>query len=925
MIMAEVCLERSMVLIKGIPRTSDLVSISKEDNEFIVQFKKGEPYSYKRGVVILTDPIEVPVSMCRIYRNGVLQKEVAELLRFNYGFKAYWRIKYLDGKRKEGMDEIQVIISCLSEIKSQNVFEYFKRISTINQLGIDAENDEQTKEQRGILASIYEKVNFIDPVTAASCYINPDKHKVKQLSCRDLIYPFGCNVSQKKAVEAAFSKQISVIQGPPGTGKTQTILNIIANIVRHQQTVLVVSNNNSATANVLEKLEKYGFGFIVASLGSQKNKADFIQKQPKIPSELSEWNIDALHKQQIETELLGIQKKLDEVFELQNKLAVLRQEIQAVELEWRHFCMSNGLDADEMEFKAISSSYVLDVWTRCQWFVEMLGLKQCSLLSRLRIWFQWLGLKYIIRHRIGIHLRVALNDLWPVIIELQKMYYLNKDAEIRSEIKEIEKQLLGYDASALLKALEDCSKQLFKDSLALKYGDEERMIFRETGDLRRHGDEFLKQYPVVLSTTFSAWSNLFSRKPYDYIIIDEASQVSIETGALALTCAKNAVIVGDALQLPNVVTSEDRKKMRDIMDEFAIPEGYDCTKHSFLTSVCAVLEDVQQTVLREHYRCHPRIINFCNQKFYGGELLIMTQDKGEQDVMSVIKTVKGNHAVERCNLREIEVVQNEVLPALSGLDSVGIIAPYHNQVEAFHQKIPNVEADTIHKYQGREKDAIVMSVVDNYLSSFSDDPHLLNVAVSRAKVKFCLVVTGNEQRYHGNVMDLVDYIRYNNCSVTESKIASIFDYLYEQYTKQRMELLAKYPKISVYESENLTYGLIRDVLQANVQFRCLNVLCHVPLAQIIKDTTLLNEEECKFVKSTWAHVDFLIINSVGKKPVLAVETDGYTYHNSSTKQFLRDEKKNRIFKQYDIPLLRLSTKGSGEKEKLEKALSAIVV
>ena len=49
-----------------------------------------------------------------------------------------------------------------------------------------------------------------------------------------------------------------MIQGPPGTGKTQTILNIIANILVQGKTVMVVSNNNSATANVLEKLQKYG-------------------------------------------------------------------------------------------------------------------------------------------------------------------------------------------------------------------------------------------------------------------------------------------------------------------------------------------------------------------------------------------------------------------------------------------------------------------------------------------------------------------------------------------------------------------------------------------------------------------------------------------------------------------------------------------
>ena len=47
-------------------------------------------------------------------------------------------------------------------------------------------------------------------------------------------------------------------------------------------------------------------------------------------------------------------------------------------------------------------------------------------------------------------------------------------------------------------------------------------------------------------------------------------------------------------------------------------------------------------MLREHYRCHPRIINFCNQKFYGGNLLIMTHDHGEEDVLCAYLTRLGN-------------------------------------------------------------------------------------------------------------------------------------------------------------------------------------------------------------------------------------------------------------------------------------------
>ncbi len=42
----------------------------------------------------------------------------------------------------------------------------------------------------------------------------------------------------------------------------------------NDKTVMVVSNNNPATDNVFEKLNKYGYGYIAAQMGSSDNKTD---------------------------------------------------------------------------------------------------------------------------------------------------------------------------------------------------------------------------------------------------------------------------------------------------------------------------------------------------------------------------------------------------------------------------------------------------------------------------------------------------------------------------------------------------------------------------------------------------------------------------------------------------------------------------
>lgn len=909
----------SFIIVKGQPKALLIEKIDLvEHGVYAIRYKNSpKTYHYRYSdVVYLQNAVWHDHLHLKVYVGGREQHNVSDVRSFRQGNLTHWRITYENGYAQDFMNgTIKVVKSCLGDEVARNAFEYLKRIAQINELGKGEENE-------GILPSLYQNIDFIDETLTAAPYLDAKKYKLHSMHSSTLLFPFGCNASQAKAVKNAFEKQISVIQGPPGTGKTQTILNIIANILLRNQTVMVVSNNNSATTNVLEKLQKYGIGFIVAPLGRRENKEHFIENQPTIPQELYSWELSPTDRTKAKQEASLALSKVQNVFSLQEELAECKQEIKDVELEWEHFKADNNVSDDTYRPKAgIKSKRLMRLWLDYQTLVEdgALGLHQNKFVRWIKL--KWLNFtrKYIL----GIKSPISESNLQPVITELQTLYFHVRLQELSRRISDIESELQLADADKLIEGLSSSSLALLKDKLFDNYRDIKRLVLNETKDIRIHSEEFCKQYPVVLSTTFSARTAI-PDQVYDYIIMDEASQVSIETGALALTCAKNAVIVSDTMQLPNVVTEENRIKLNGIFNEFKVAQGFNCADYSFLQSVCAIIPNVEQTLLREHYRCHPTIINYCNQRFYGGNLLIMTEDHHESNVMTAIKTVPGHHEYNHYNQREIDVVKEEILPQLENLDDVGIIAPYNNQVNQFNQQVHSVEAATIHKYQGREKDTIIMSVTDDQITDFSDDSNLINVAISRAKKRFCLVVSGNEQEHKGNISDLIDYIAYNNLTVTDSKISSIFDYLFSHYTHERMQFLAGHRKISEYDSENITFSLIEKILSDYPELNHLGVFCHTPLRNVIRDWTLLNEQERNYISHYSTHLDFLIINHVTKKPVLAIETDGYTYHNDETEQHQRDLLKNHILEVYGLPLIRLRTNESGEKEKILSALESII-
>ena len=901
-----------MIIIKGEIKTRDVKYLEQDDtsHKMNVTFNNRKTYSYTLdNVEFLENPKFLDPRKYHLSKDGKNFFSVEAIYEFVGKDATYIHVCFKNNvERDYYKSQLDIQESYLNKKDAANVFDYIKETSKLSNL-----KNESNGEQ--LLPKKFKKISFLRSDVALTKYLNPKSLKESIDGEYMPIFPFGCNNSQYVAVKRAMENQISVIQGPPGTGKTQTILNIIANILIQGKTVQVVSNNNSATENVFEKLSssKYNLGFIVATLGKSDNKTNFINNQKTNYPDFTSWKSDDIQDdfmQQVQEK----SKKLKTVFDKQERLAQLNQELNRLKIERKYFneyLNETNVTVDYTKYKrSMKSNKWMKLWQECQSISEV--NKDINFFLKLKFFFKY-GLY---------NFSIYSLEISQIITTFQAFYYETRENEILKELDDIT-AYLNNTSNHLLDNLTNDSMKFLKNYLANKY---EKNTYRQlftSEDFLKNPYDILNEYPVILSTTFSSRDSLNDNVVYDYVIMDEASQVDIATGALAMSCAKNMVIVGDTNQLPNVVDKHTEIRADVIFNQYNLSKGYRFT-NSFLQSVLEVMPNVTQTMLREHYRCHPKIIEFCNQKFYRGNLIIMTEDHGEKDVLKVIKTVKGNHSRNHFSQRQIDIIKNEIIPNdITNKKETGIISPYNNQVQSLKEQIDGIEQATVHKFQGKEKDTIIVSTVEDEITDFVDDPYLLNVAVSRAKKKLILVVTGNEQNKERNIMDLIDYIQYNNFEVVESNVYSIFDYLYKQYTKERKLFLNKNNRKLEYDSENLMYTLLEEILK-NDDYKMLDFVCHFPVNMLIKNPYLLNDDECLYAMNPATHVDFLVYNRISKRAILAIEVDGYAFHQKETAQAKRNLLKNHIFELYYIPLLRFSTTGSGEREKIINMLNKIL-
>jgi ATP-binding protein len=365
-------------------------------------------------------------------------------------------------------------------------------------------------------------------------------------------------------------------------------------------------------------------------------------------------------------------------------------------------------------------------------------------------------------------------------------------------------------------------------------------------------------------------------------------------------------------------------------------------------------------MLREHYRCAPEIIEFCNKMFYNGELISMKPKKSDDrwPALMVRKTAPGNHmrTLRRAltkgtySQREIDVVEELLEGVVDGVDlrsilgleesgsdyMLGITTPYRLQADRLGEAICHMDdapemsslSETIHKFQGRgAKTMILSTVVDesrigHIKLRFVDDPRMINVAVSRAKEKFILVTNHNEVPRSKVIKALIDYIRFQDPDqVTESGVLSVFDLLYREYSERLNEFASRIHGGSRYKSENIMWTLIKDVLK-DPAYELLEVVSQVRLRDLLPNIGKLNEKQKKFASRS--AIDFAIYHKVSRRMLLAVEVNGTKFHEDSPEQQARDELKAQIVGIYGADMLSVRTNDSSIESKLRRKLDQVM-
>ncbi|XP_040895261.1 DNA-binding protein SMUBP-2 [Toxotes jaculatrix] len=366
----------------------------------------------------------------------------------------------------------------------------------------------------------------------------------------------------------------------------------------------------------------------------------------------------------------------------------------------------------------------------------------------------------------------------------------------------------------------DIRKDIDKAFMGMKKTHEkgERVNFRrEIGELRKELKtreataiaQILKSADVVLSTNSGACDDgplkFLPAEHFDWVVIDECAQALESSCWITLLRARKCILAGDYKQLPPTIKSQ-----------IAASKGLSL---SLMERLIQMYGDSVVRMLTVQYRMNSAIMEWASKEMYQGRLtahssverhllkdlpgvtcveetstpllLIDTAGSGLSEMEVTDEQSKGNQG-------EVDIVELHIkVLTEAGVKAkdIAVIAPYNLQVDLLRQKLstrhPELEIKSVDGFQGREKEAVVLSLVRSNRKGevgFLAEDRRINVAVTRARRHIAVVCDTQTVQNHAFLKSLIYHM------IEFGEVRTAFEYIQDivpqNYTRDHKDTKA---------------------------------------------------------------------------------------------------------------------------------------
>lgn len=735
----------------------------------------------------------------------------------------------------------------------------------------------------------------------------------KKLNESDIIWSYASDYTQRKAVRNSITSKGHIIQGPPGTGKTQTILNIVVELVRQNKRVLIVSEKKTAVEVIAKRLKEGEINLFPTYLELYRDDEllTAVKEIAKI-IEYSDKRID------IDSELFFKSNK--EIMEEVDLFIKTTDKVTNADIESLENLIDCGITSEDVSLinkfidlninseeafnlikdkinrlsrmeshinnNYIPKNFMFDIYKK-EISIENTYL---TIYKNGKKPFWWFGNK--LRNKamrdtltkqtyklMFDELKISEEDIVPMnekilnLVNLSKepkWKYFNEISKLLSVIQNVNILYSLIQNSSLFKYEDFKDERIFIENRKLALKSRQEMVKKNLYDnpsfkrvleglkdrkvvskivrgfIKDNWNSLYQLFPVIIGTVESVSEYVPLKEGlFDYVIIDEASQIFTERALPSIFRANNYIISGDKQQLRPY--SDKRTISSEAMDDLSMVDYPSWIEYeSLLDLFSEILGEENQSLLEVHYRSETyELIKYSNDNFYNSKLSFIP--KPISNKIKPIKLVRverdWSNQVSNNEINKIIEIVEELVA--NGEESIGIISMSKKQTTALkrtmltkaNERVIELLTSTsegifikpLNDVQGDERDFILFSIgYDGKYARYSYinqayGGNRLNVAASRARRQMIVVMNGDPNKMAGRntgnpgteaFLNFIDYMNNKSIEIENTKKLSALDAVLKKINIENYEILSdgKF-EFASYNINKALYILDKDLIR----------------------------------------------------------------------------------------------------------------